>query len=142
MDNRYELVRPARTPAALALLAVLWVFGIGSVVFLNASPFVIGFLLLFTLPGLWDAWNDRVSRLTIDDQKISWSNGTAEGAVPLDRIAKVRLHTGLDFSQRAQIELMSGRKVRIAADCLPGRRILDRELDQRHVPNERTLFAL
>lgn len=142
MADPIDIVRPARAPLPLAIVTVLWVAGILAITLVDAHPLVVGLLLLFTLPAIYDMGRGRVSRLHLDDRTIRWSNGVAEGEIALTRIAEVKLHTGLDFSQRARIILKSGEKTRIPPDCLPHGRRLDAALDARGIPQTRSLFAL
>lgn len=142
MAEPLEVIRPARAPLPLAVIAVFWTIGLAAIALIDAAPVIIGIMLLFTLPAIWDALRGRVSRLTLTDTRLSWSNGRAEGDIPLERIDAIRLHTGLDFSQRARITLKTGEKTRIPPDCLPSGRRLDTALAARGIAHSRSLFAL
>ncbi|NRB00616.1 MAG: hypothetical protein HRU32_12480 [Rhodobacteraceae bacterium] len=140
MPDPLVVTRPARAPAPMITVALIWIAGLLATFLIDAALWMIAILLAFTFPAMWDAAKNRVSRLRLDDETLSWSNGVSEAQIPLDRIEHVSLHTGLDFSQRARIKLKTGEKTRIPADCLPPRRQLDAALAARGIPHTRSLF--
>ena len=142
METRtYRFARPARRPAAFAMVGA----GIGLVALfifvIDAHPLIVAVAALAVAPAAYDLARGTTATLTLTDRDIAWASGTRAVTVPLAEIDQAVLATTLDFSQRATLLLRDGRRVRIPPECLPGGRILDSELDARGIGNRRSLFS-
>ena len=131
--------RSLRTGIVVAglLLALLLAWAL-----LEASPWLMGFLALFTLPALADLIRNPASGLTLDDAALSWHSGRRHASVPLGEIAEMRLDTRLDFSVRATVVLTDGRKIRLPFEATPPHMAFEQALQDRGIRTRRTHFQL
>ncbi len=130
----------ARAPRQLAIVAIGLVAILATVFLFDAALWVAGLLALVAVPAVVDIAMDRRATLNLDDTHFSWKSGNRTGSVPLEQIAKVKLRTTFDLSQRAQLFLKDGQKTRLPVECLPPGRALDDALSARNVPIERGMF--
>lgn len=137
---RFERRGRSRT----ALIATLSIWGLlGGLTWAYAlSPWIVGGVVLFTLPavleGLWDAraW------LSLTDTDLSWQSAGRDVRLPLAMIDTVRLDTRLDFSVRVTLCLADGRRLRLPPACTPPHRQFEAELQARGVTTRRHHFSL
>jgi hypothetical protein len=141
MAEPFRFERRAREPRALALLAFAGIILAFLVLVVGAAWWITAGLALLALPAILDALRDTRALLSIDDGTLSWSSGRRGRAVPLARIAEVRLATTLDFSQRATLHLDTGERFRIPPECLPPGRALDAALAAHGLRHHRSLFG-
>ena len=118
-----------------ALLASLWIF-------LDAAPWLVGILALFTLPALWDLIKNPAAGVTLTDTRLRWFTGPRDAVVAFSEIDHVRLDTRLDFSVRATVVLRSGRKIRLPFEATPPHRAFEDALTARGVTVKRFHFQL
>jgi hypothetical protein len=141
MAEPFRFERSAREPRALALIGLSGLAILGLLLVVDAAWWVVAILALLSLPAIVEALRDARATLALDDGGLRWSSGRRARAVPLDRIAEVRLATTLDFSQRASVLLDTGQRLRIPPECLPPGRTLDAALAARGIPHRRSLFG-
>jgi hypothetical protein len=141
MAEPFRFERSAREPRALALLAAAGLVLAFLVLVVGAAWWITGGLALLATPAAIDALRDARATLSLDDGTLTWSSGRRGQAIPIGRIAEVRLATTLDFSQRASLCLDTGERLRIPPECLPPGRALDAALADRRIPNHRSLFG-
>lgn len=121
--------------AWLMLLAVL-------ALFVQASPWLIALLALPTLPGLYELARNPESGLDLTKNELRWFSGSLHGAVPLERIARLRLDTRLDLSVRATLILTTGEKLRLPQPAMPPVDALMQACDDHDIAHERHHFSL
>ena len=131
--------RNRRTALALAgvwaLLALL-------LVALDAAPWIVAGLALFTLPALWDLLSDRASGLRLTGDDLHWFSGARSGRIPHARIKAVRLDRRLDRSYRVSVARHDTRRIRLPQDCVPPIPMLEAGLARAALPVERHPFSL
>ncbi len=130
----------ARAPKQLAIVVIGLLLMAGLLVVFQAVWWLVALLALVAVPAVIDILRDRRATLRVDDTHLTWESGRRNGEVPLERIAKVKLRTTFDLSQRAQVLLKDGQKTRLPMECLPPGRVLDAAFEARGVPTERGLF--
>ena len=140
MAEPFRFERSARGHRALALIGTA-LAAIAALILLGAAWWITAALALLTLPAVIEAVRDARATLSLDDNAFAWSSGRRAQSVPLPRIAEVRLATTLDFSQRANVLLDTGERLRIPPECLPPGRALDAALAARGIPHRRSLFG-
>ncbi len=131
-----------RTLRAGLTVAAVWFALVTLWLGLEAAPWLVAFLGLFTLPALWDLITDPSSGLTLSDTNLTWFSGKRHGTIQLDEIDQVRLDTRLDFSVRVTVVLNTGTKIRLPFETTPPHQELEDALDARGVPTRRTHFQL
>ncbi len=141
MAEPFRFQRRARRPAGLAVVAIALVTLAALIFLVDANPVIVVVVALITAPAAWEVLRDSHSLLHIDDEEISWTSGRRSRRVPLGEIDEVILSTSLDFSQRANLRLSGGPRLRIPPDCLPPGRVLDTEFTARNVAHRRSLFG-
>lgn len=142
MPDDFTFKRHGRSPkAAIALgatysglLTVWW--------FLDAAPWIVGGLALFTLPALWEFVTNPAAGMRLSDNALTWHTGRHKGHLPLRDINFMRLDTRLDFSVRASAVQYSGKHIRLPDECLPDHRLLEQQLILRTIRVERHHFTL
>lgn len=131
-----------RSVKALATLALIWAALAGMWVGLQASPFLVGVLVLLTLPALWEFVTAKPSGLDLDTEQIRWFSGRHQGDVALRMIEHAGFDTRLDLSVRVTLHLHSGRKIRLPHDSLPDTDSLKAALEQAGVRTQTHHFRL
>ncbi len=120
----------------------IWIALITLWIGLDAAPWIMAFLALFTLPALWDLITDPPSGLTLDATTLTWFTGKRRAIVQLDEIDQIRLDTRLDFSVRATLVLNTGRKIRLPFEATPPDQLFEDALTARGLKTRRTHFQL
>lgn len=142
MARDFVYHRQGRNQRTALTLALIWLALVAAWVFLDAAPWIVGFLALFTVPAVWDYIADPPSGMTLTDDTLHWHTGKQEAIVALDEIDLVRLDTRLDFSVRITLVLKSGAKVRLPFESSPPDQPMEEALIARDIPTRRTHFQL
>lgn len=124
------------------VLALVWAGLIGMITLLDAAPWIVLGLALFTLPALWDFVSDRRSGLRLDAQALTWWSGARRGHVPLAQIRAVRFDRRLDLSMRVSLVLQDAGRIRLPQEALPEIERLEAALRASGVATERHPFSL
>ncbi|WP_417207961.1 hypothetical protein [Antarctobacter sp.] len=131
-----------RSLRAFLILMLVWLALLTLWFVLQASVWVVGALMLVTVPALLDFATGRRAWLRLDDKVLRWGSGKAEGDVALARIDHVRLETRLDFSIRARLMLEDGRRITLPQDSLPPHPLLQDALEARGIKTQRHHFVV
>lgn len=142
MAADYVYLRQGRNQRTAVTLALIWAVLVFALFALDAAPWIVAFLALFTVPAVWDYVTDPPSGLTLTNSEISWHSGKRQATVSLDEIDLVRLDTRLDFSVRITLVLKTGAKVRLPFESSPPDQPMEEELTARDIPTRRTHFQL
>lgn len=134
--------RIGRSRRNIIVFAVVWAVLLSLLFVVDAAPWIIAFLGMFTLPLLWEILRNPVSRLTLDDGALAWHSIVSADSVPLMLIDKVRFDRRLDLSMRVTLLLTDGRKIRLPHDALPAPERLEQALQARGIHTERHPFSL
>ncbi|MEM1351806.1 MAG: hypothetical protein AAGF27_05650 [Pseudomonadota bacterium] len=138
----FSYQRNGRSQATLLAVAAVWVGLIAAIVVVEASPWLMAALGLFTLPALWDLYKNPASGLQFNEDALVWFTGTRDAEIAWREIDKVRFNTRLDFSVRATVVLHSGRKIRLPYESTPPHNLLEAALNARGIRTERHHFSL
>lgn len=138
LDHRLR----GRNPRTAAVLLGVWVALVLVWVGLEAAPWIMIGVGLFTLPALWDLITDRPSGLILTGDSLHWFSGRRSDTIPLAQIKAVRLDRRLDLSYRVSIVLRDDRRIRLPQECLPEIPTLDAALTQAGIRVERHPFSL
>ena len=133
--------RRARRPFGLVMVLCALGFLAVLIFAIDAHPLVVTLFALFSAPAVWDVIRDSVATLQLDDTSIAWKSGARSRNIALKDIEIAVLSTSLDLSGRATLHLVSGEKIRVPFECLPGARVLERALEARGVPHRRSFFS-
>ncbi|MDG1171038.1 MAG: hypothetical protein P8N14_17745 [Sulfitobacter sp.] len=120
----------------------IWLALAGLWLGLQANPWIMGFVALFTLPACWDLIRNPACGLTLNADQISWFSGRHHGQVALAQIDQVRLDTRLDMSVRTTLVLHSGAKIRLPFEATPPHRQFEDALNAKGLKTRRTHFQL
>ncbi|SHH81480.1 hypothetical protein [Marivita hallyeonensis] len=131
----------ARRPKALVAIALVWLGLWGVWVGLDAAPWILVLLGLFTLPAIFEAARGDVARLTLDDTRLTWRSERHSGDAPLKDIDHVRFDTRLDLAVNARLELVNGTVLRLPVECVPRYDIFCAALDDAGIRHERHHFS-
>ncbi len=109
---------------------------------LNAAPWIIAALLLFTLPAAYDFARGREAWFELDSDEIRWRSGRQNAKVATKRIRHIRLETRLDLTVRARLVLDDGKRIPVPQDATPSRDLLETECAARGIETQRHHFSL
>lgn len=137
-----EHAASGRSLRAFLVLMLVWLAVLTLWFALAASAWVVGALMLVTVPALLDFATGRRAWLRLDDQMLRWGSGKTEGEVALTRIDRVRFETRLDLSVRVRIVVDGGPRILVPQDSLPPFPKLQQALEARGVKTERHHFVL
>jgi hypothetical protein len=126
----------------LVVVVAVWFVLIAAVIVVDAAPWLMAAVGLFTLPALWELYANPRSGMIFTKDALSWYTGKRDGAVAWCEIDRVRLDTRLDFSVRASVVLHTGRKIRIPYESTPPHEVLEAALNARGIRTERHHFSL
>ena len=132
----------ARNPRTLIALLAVWATLAALWFWLDAAPWILGFLAVFTLPALYDLLANPVSGLRLDADTLSWHSGRRHADLALSEIDHMRLDTRLDFSVRATAVLTTGRKIRLPFECTPPHQAFEAALNAHGIKTQRHHFQL
>lgn len=136
-----EHASSGRTLGALLVLLLAWLALLTLWFALMASVWIVGALMILTIPALLDFATGRRAWLRLDDGMLCWGSGRAEGEVSLARIDHVRFETRLDFSIRVRLVLEDGRRIALPQDSLPPHPKLQEALAARGIRTTRHHFS-
>ena len=142
MSAPLEHASSGRSLRAFLVLMLVWLAALTLWFALRASVWIVGALLLVSLPALIDFGTGRSAWLRLDDKMLSWGSGGSTGEVALTRITLVRFETRLDFSIRVRLVLDDGRRITLPQDSLPPHPRLQEALAARDIKTERHHFGL
>lgn len=131
-----------RNRVTVLAVAGTWLALGGLVLTVDAAPWLMGSIGLFTLPAVWDLWRNPRAGLDFTPFALTWFSDAREGSVPWSDIDRMRLDTRLDFSVRASVVLRSGQKIRLPYECTPPHRAFEAALTARGIRTERHHFLL
>lgn len=134
--------KEGRSRAALYAVVGIWFVLIALVIIVDAAPWLMLLVGLFTLPAIWDLWKNPQSGLDFTPSALTWFTGKREGSVAWEEIERFRLDTRLDFSVRASAVLHSGRKIRLPYECTPQHQLFEAAVNARGFRTERHHFSL
>lgn len=140
--DSFSYARPGRNRATLFAVCGVWAGLLAAIVLVDAAPWLMGVIGVFTLPALWDLYRNPESGLRFTPDTLNWFSGNRVAEVEWREIEKVRLDTRLDFSVRATIVLHSGRKIRLPYESTPPHDLLEAALNARGIRTERHHFSL
>ncbi|WP_298842253.1 hypothetical protein [uncultured Roseobacter sp.] len=138
----FRFERQGRNRTGLAVVAAIWIALIAATVVLDAAPWLMAVLALFTLPAAWEIVRNPLATLTLDGRGMRWQSGRRSADVALAELERVRLDTRLDFSVRVTLILTNGARVRLPYECTPPHKSFEETLNQRGIATERHHFSL
>ncbi|WP_300055888.1 hypothetical protein [uncultured Roseobacter sp.] len=134
--------RQGRSWTALGVVLAIWALLILAILLVQAAPWLMGIIALFTLPALWEVWANPAAGLQMDDHGLRWFTGNREATLTWAEVDHMRLDTRLDFSVRATAVLTSGRKIRLPYEATPPHAAFEAALQGLGVRTERHHFSL
>ncbi len=137
----YRYVRKGRSWAAVIAVLLTWAACLAAVVIFQAALWIVGLILLFTLPAVWDLWSGATAGTELRADQLSWYSGRRRVDLPLSDIDHVRLVTRFDFSVRAAVLLRTGRKLRLPAEATPPHGAFEAALHAHGLRTERHHFT-
>lgn len=138
----FEWQRQGRNPVTMYTVLAVWAALIALVVMVQAAPWLMGAVALFTLPACWDLYRNPASGLRIDADQLTWYSGRRRATLDWSEVARVRFDTRLDFSVRATVLLTGGRKVRLPYESTPPDKLMEAALNAHGIRTERHHFSL
>ena len=142
MADNFRFSHNARSPKLFSAIVAIYAFLLLAVLVFDAVWWLVACLALPTLPALWDLWRNTQSRLSLDQEQISWQSGTIASSVALNQIDYVRFDTRWDFSVRVTFILLDGRKCRLSPQVLPPHRQFEEALQARGLGTVRHHFRI
>ncbi|MHA6263925.1 hypothetical protein ACXYMO_12045 [Arenibacterium sp. CAU 1754] len=137
----FTFERQGRSRRAILALAAAYAVLFAAWWFLDAAPWLIGAIGLFTLPALWEVLANPAAGLRLTQDRVIWHSGRRGGDLRLEDIDHVRLDTRWDFSVRTSAVLTSDKRIRLPDECLPPHRALEMQLKARNIRTERHHFS-
>lgn len=131
-----------RNRATLWAVLALWGILILAIIWVDAAPWLMGIIALFTVPALWDLYANPAAGMAFDDQQITWFSGKRHAELAWSEVDHVRLDTRLDFSVRATAVLVTGRKIRVPYEATPPHQVLEEALKRYNIQTQRHHFSL
>lgn len=138
----FSFRRQGRNRAALLTVAGIWAMLVVLTIAVEAAPWLMIGVALFTLPAVWELYKNPASGLDFMPDRLTWFTGRREAAIDWSEVDRFRLDTRLDFSVRATAVLKTGRKVRLPYECTPHHQLLEAALNARGIRTERHHFSL
>lgn len=140
--SNYSFKRSARSPRAVAFVALWWIVLWQLYLFLDAAPFIILGFALVSLPALIDIGKGTTSGLDITNAEVSWRSGRRSAKLPRGQLKSVRLDTRLDLSIRMTLLTYQGDKIRLPYECVPPAAQIEAALKDHQILYERHHFTL
>jgi len=131
-----------RNRATALVLVAVWAGLAWLLIGLDAAPWIVAGLALFTIPALWDLVSDRPSGLTLTQDTLHFYSGQRRDTIAHRQIKAVRLDRRLDLSYRVSIVLRDDRRIRLPQDCLPRTDQLEAALTRAGISVQRHPFSL
>ena len=138
----FSFRQQGRNRAALLTVFAIWAVLIVLTLAVEAAPWLMIGVALFTLPAVWELYQNPASGLDFTPDQLAWFTGRRHAAIDWTEIDRFRLDTRLDFSVRATAVLNSGRKIRLPYECTPQHQLLEAALNARGIRTERHHFSL
>jgi hypothetical protein len=142
MQAHYTYQRRGRSTLAAVVVILIWLALTVGYIYLEASPWVLAILALFTLPAAVDFARDPESGLSLTQEALFWHTGARNGEIAFTEIDHVRMDTRLDFSVRITVYLATGRKIRLPFESTPPHEDFEKALKARDIATERFHFQL
>lgn len=117
-------------------VGVTWALCLAGWALFDAALWIVGPILLFTLPALWDIWSGASAGTELTETGLRWFSGRRRLDLDLSEVDHVRLVTRPDLSVRAAVVLTSGRKLRLPAEATPPHREFEAALQARGIRTE------
>lgn len=137
----FEFTRHGRSWPTLLAVVVTWLACLIGFWVFDAAIWLVGVVLVFTLPALWDLYAGTQAGARLTDTALHWYSGENAVDVPLEQIDHVRLVTRLDLSVRAAVVLTSGRKLRLPPEATPPHELFEAALQARRITTQRHHFS-
>lgn len=134
--------RDGRNRATLWAVLAVWTVLLFALIQVEAAPWLMGLIALFTLPALWDLYANPAAGLAFDDQGLHWFSGKRSATLLWSEVDHVRLDTRLDFSVGATAVLITGRKIRIPYEATPPHLAMETALNAQGITTRRHHFSL
>lgn len=134
--------RQGRSWTTLTVVLAVYVLLIVAIVRVDAAPWLMGIIALFTLPALWEIYANPAAGLEMDAEQITWFTGKRTATLHWGEVDHMRLDTRLDFSVRATAVLSSGRKIRLPYEATPPHKAFEAALQSLGIRTERHHFSL
>ncbi|MFK7879116.1 hypothetical protein [Roseobacter sp.] len=134
--------RNGRNYATLYAVLTVWFVLVVAIVLIEAAPWLMACIALFTLPALWDLYANPAAGMAFDSHQIRWFSGNKTAELAWSEVDHVRLDTRLDFSVRATAVLKSGRKIRVPYEATPPHQELETALQAHGIRTQRHHFSL
>ena len=98
-------------------VAVVWAATLAIWLVLSLSLWIVGFILLVTLPALWDIFRDRRSWLEVHKGRLTWASALNDG----DRsdIDNIRINRRFDGGYKITLIHVGGAQTRLPPDVTP-----------------------
>ncbi|MCV3273921.1 hypothetical protein [Roseobacter sinensis] len=134
--------RQGRSRITLCSLLAVWAALLLAIIAVDAAPWLMAIIALFTLPAVWELLTNPAAGLRMDARGITWFSGKREVDVSWNEVDHIRLDTRLDFSVRATAVLRGGRKLRLPYEATPPHQAFEAALQDLGVRTERHHFSL
>lgn len=138
----FHFRKSGRNRATLFAVLGIWAALLLAVILLDAAVWLMGVIVLITLPALWDLIVNPPAGLDLSQKGLTWFTGRRQGELARGEIERMRFDTRLDFSVRATAILTTGRKVRLPYECTPPHQAFQSALDAHGIRVERHHFSL
>lgn len=140
--SEFTFKRSARSPRAVAFVALWWLVLLLLYTFLDAAPVILLVLGFVSLPAVFDIGKGAKSELQITNAEVLWLSGRRGAKLPRGQLKSVRLDTRLDLSLRMTLITHQGGKVRLPYECVPPAAQIEVALKEHDIPYERHHFTL
>ncbi len=141
-DEPFTWQRQGRNPVTLYAVVGTWAVLLALLVLVDAAPWLMGGIALFTLPACWELYANPAAGMRIDRDTLHWYTGKRQATLDWAEVQHVRLDTRLDFSVRATAVLTGGRKVRLPYESTPPDALLEAALNAHGIKTVRHHFSL
>lgn len=140
-STSFHFTRKGRSWATLIAIVITWLLCLIAWTVFDASGWIVGIVLAFSLPAVWDMYSARLAGASLSDSDLSWFSGDQSVTVPLSEIDHMRLVTRLDLSVRAAVVLKTGRKMRLPPESTPPHQAFETALTESGLKVERHHFT-
>ncbi len=141
-DSTFSYRRTSRSLTTALVVAGVLLALWAAWMWLEAAPWLMLVLAVFTLPAVYDLAANPAAGLELRSEELRWYSGRREVQIAHTDIDHVRLDTRLDFSVRASAVLTSGRKIRLPFEATPPHRAFEEALEAKGIKVMRYHFQL
>lgn len=141
-DSTFSYRRTSRSLTTALVVAGVLLALWAAWMWLEAAPWLMLVLAVFTLPAVYDLAANPAAGLELRSEELRWYSGRREVQIAHTDIDHVRLDTRLDFSVRASAVLASGRKIRLPFEATPPHRAFEEALEAKGIKVMRYHFQL